>query len=204
MGLKLLFLNWWTPNFIIRKEVANVSEQTSSALQTLLAKYAPQESPVYSEEPSARKISEQRANMAQTHRELVEKLETVLGRKEAVKLGRDALFDVGRRLGEETRHKLGVSDNPEDLEKAAKILYRILGIDFTLKWQDSTHAIAVINRCALADRYSALTCEVLSATDEGVIRGLQPNVKMHFEEYITSGCKNCKAAIHFNKQENKQ
>ncbi len=139
--------------------------------------------------------------MAQTHRELVEKLVATLGHEEAVKLGREALFSVGQNLGRQTRAKLGVGDSPADLTKAAKILYRILGIDFTLQWQDGTHATAVINRCALAEQYSALTCEVLSATDEGVIRGLQPNVEMHFEQYLTGGCKNCIAKITFNQKE---
>jgi hypothetical protein len=200
MGLKLLFLNFWTPNFLIQRELSDVSEQTISALQTLLAHYAPQEVSVYIKQPTGN-ISAMRANMAQTHKELVEKLVSTLGHEEAVKLGREALFSVGQKLGRETRSKLGVADKPSDLIKAAKILYRILGIDFTLDWQDSTHATAIINRCALADKYSALTCQILSATDEGVINGLQPNVNMKFEQYLTSGCADCKAKIHFKTEE---
>ena len=112
------------------------------------------------------------------------------------------MFSVGVKLGKQTRSKLGVSDNPKDLTKAAKILYRVLGIEFHLEWLDNSNAKAIINRCALAEQYSKLTCEVLSATDEGVIKGLQPNVTMKFEEYMTSGCKNCRADIHFNEKEN--
>jgi hypothetical protein len=114
------------------------------------------------------------------------------------------LFLVGQRLGIETRVKLGVGDNPKDLERAAKILYRVLGIEFHLQWLDGKNANAIIDRCALAQKYSVLTCEVLSATDEGVINGLQPNVTMKFKEYMTSGCKNCRAELHFNKKENKK
>ena len=139
--------------------------------------------------------------MAQIHTELVQKLVAALGQNEAVKLGREALFSVGQNLGEQTRSKLGVGDNPKDITRAAKILYRVLGIEFRLEWINNSSAKAIINRCALAEHYSKLTCEVLSATDEGVIKGLQPNVKMQFKEYMTSGCTNCRADIHFNQKE---
>ncbi len=113
-------------------------------------------------------------------------------------------FWLGKNLGKQTRSKLGVSDNPKDLIKAAKILYRVLGIEFHLEWIDNSNATAIITKCALAEQYSKLTCEVLSATDEGVINGLQPKVTMKFKEYMTSGCKNCKADIQFNEKEIKE
>ncbi len=136
--------------------------------------------------------------MAQTHAKIVDTLEAALGHEKAVKLGREALFSVGQKVGKQTREALGVSDNPKDLERAAKILYRVLGIDFHLEWQGNSNARAIIDRCALAGQYTKLTCEVLSATDEGVINGMLPNVTMKFKEYITSGCENCKAEIHFD------
>ncbi len=140
--------------------------------------------------------------MAQNQAKLVEALEAAIGREEAIRLGREALFLVGQDIGKKTRIKLGVSDNPADLPKAAKILYRVLGIDFHLERINNSRAQAIIDRCALAEQYSKLTCQVLSATDEGVIKGLQPNVTMKFKEYMTSGCKNCKADIQFNEKEN--
>jgi len=201
MGLRLYFLYWWTPNYIIKRELRNVSSQTTEALKTLVAAYAPQEV-VATEQQFATGISEQRAMMAQTHAKLVETLEAAVGHEKAVALGRESLFAVGVTLGKQTRGKLGVGDNPKDLIRAAKILYRILGIEFKMEWLDDSNAVAIINRCALAEQYSKLTCEVLSATDEGVIKGLQPNVTMQFAEYMTSGCKNCMANIHFNQKEN--
>ena len=139
--------------------------------------------------------------MAQTHAKLVETLEAALGHEKAVALGREALFAVGEELGKQTSSRLGVGKSSGDLNRAAKILYRVLGIDFRLEWRDESNAKAIISRCALAEHYSKLTCEVLSATDEGVIKGLQPNVTMRFTEYLTSGCKNCSANIHFNSKE---
>ena len=142
--------------------------------------------------------------MAKKQEELVAALELALGHDEAVQLGRETLFAVGQEIGKQTRSKLGVSDNPADLTKAAKILYRVLGIEFDLQWSDRSNAKATIYRCALAQKYSKLTCEVLSATDEGVINGLQPNVTMKFTQYMTNGCKNCSANIQISKEEKSQ
>jgi hypothetical protein len=196
-------LGWWTPKYVISRELENISNQTTTALEALLSKYAIKEVNVKNEkQQQATSIQQQRATMAQTQSKLVEALEAAIGRKEAVRLGREALFLVGQDIGKQTHIKLGVSDNPKDLIKAAKILYRVLGIEFHLEWLDNSNAKAIIDRCALAEQYSKLTCEVLSATDEGVIKGLQPNVTMKFEEYMANGCKACIANIHFSEKEN--
>ncbi len=198
MGLRLRILSWWTPNYILQKELANVSNQTTTALKMLLQS-APTENST--ETQKAKNIQAQRAAMAQTHVKLVEVLVTKLGYEKAVTEAREALFLVGESLGKQARSSLGVGDSPQDMTRAAKILYRVLGIDFHLEWIDDTHATAVIDHCALAQQYSKLTCEVLSATDEGVIKGLQPNVTMKFKEYLTSGCNNCRANIQFGHEE---
>jgi hypothetical protein len=202
VGLRLLILDWWTPKYIIRKELANVSDLTTSALQSIVAQYAHPELAANTKHRTSTSIKEQRANMAQTHVKLVEKLEAAFGHEKAVTLGREALFLAGENLGKQTRSRLGVGDSSNDLTKAAKILYRVLGIEFHIEWLDKSNAKVVIDRCALAEHYSTLTCEVLSATDEGVIKGLQPNAKLQFKEYMTSGCKNCRADIHFKEKEN--
>jgi hypothetical protein len=199
LGFRLFFLGLWTPKSLIRRELENISKQTTAALTELIPKDALKDVEIKLSEAG---LLQKEASMAQTHVKLVEALETAFGRDEAVKRARAVLFEVGKNLGRETRGKLGVGDNPKDLEKAAKILYRVLGIEFHLKWLDSANATAIIDHCALSKQYSALTCQVLSATDEGVISGLYPNVTMQFKEYMTSGCQNCRADIHFNKKEN--
>jgi hypothetical protein len=201
MGLRLQFLYWWTPSFVIKRELGNLSCQTTDALQRLLTVYAIEQIIPNNQPLASKNIKEQRAVMAQTHTKMVEALAAVVGHDKAVALGRESLFAVGINLGKETKSKLGVDENPNDLIKASKILYRILGIDFHLEWQDSSNAVAVIERCALSEKYSKLTCEVLSATDEGVIAGLQPNVEMKFQEYITGGCPNCRANLNFKQKE---
>ncbi len=201
MGLRLLFLYWWTPRYVIRRELAEVSNQTTMALQSLIKKYAPREPILQTKQEVSTSIEEQRLNMAQTHVKMVETLQNAVGHEKAVELGRAALFSVGENLGKQSRIKLGVGNNQADLIKAAKILYRILGITFSIEMVDNSNAKVTINHCALAKKYSQLTCEILSATDEGVIKGLQPNVRLQFSQYMTSGCENCKANIYFKIKE---
>ena len=201
MGLRLRLLSWWTPKYIIRRELAYVSDHTTIAIESLLAKYRSTEFAAATKQQMPVSLEQQRANMAQTHAKLVETLEAELGHEKAVTLCRETLFSIGESLGIQTRSRLGVGNNPKDMIEAAKILYRIFGIEFHIKWLDKSKATLIIDRCALAEHYSKLTCEVLSATDEGIIQGLQPNAKMLFKEYMTSGCKNCRADIHFNEKE---
>jgi hypothetical protein len=204
MGLRLQLLYCWTPKYVIKRELTTLSDKTTDTLQKLLTTYAPQQIEPNNQSLASYDIKEQRAGMAQTHARLVEALTAAVGHDRAVALGREALFAIGVQLGKQTRSKLGVGENPKDLIKASKILYRILGIDFHIEWQDESNAVAIIERCALSEHYSKLTCEVLSATDEGVIAGLQPNVEMKFQEYITGGCANCRANINFKHKETNQ
>jgi hypothetical protein len=74
-------------------------------------------------------------------------------------------------------------------------MYHVLGITFNVEWLGPNQALLTVDRCALAKNYSKLTCEVLSATDEGVVNGLNSNIIMKFEKMITDGCKVCTAKI---------
>ncbi len=93
MGLRLLLLYWWTPNYIIQRELRAVSKQTTEALKTLISSYAPQELPL-TEQQSPMTLKGQRANMAQTHAKMVEALETAVGHEKAVALGRESLLQL--------------------------------------------------------------------------------------------------------------
>jgi hypothetical protein len=200
MGLKLRMLSWWTPNYIIRRELEYVADHTTGALESLLPNCKKEKDVSNSIKQNSSNIKVQRENMADTHTKLVKALEVEFGHEKAVSLGREKLFSLGEGLGKLTRNRLGVGDNPKDTIEAAKILYRIFDIDFHLEWFNESSATLIIDRCSLAEHYSPLTCEVLSATDEGIIHGLLPSSKMKFKEYITSGCKTCKASIHFDQR----
>ncbi len=65
-------------------------------------------------------------------------------------MGREALFKVGIQLGRKNRERLGVGDSPRDLVKAAKIMYRVLGIDFSVEWLGPEQGILTVDRCAFS------------------------------------------------------
>jgi predicted ArsR family transcriptional regulator len=202
LGLKLLFLSWWTPKYVIKREIGHVEALTNDALEALLNKSSPnntKEEKSKKEAFSYGSVEQRRDAMAFKHTNLVNSLAEVLGKEEAIRLGREAMFKVGEKLGSETCRKLGVGNSIQDLIRAAKILYRVLGIEFEVQLRNPNNAILIVNRCALAAKYSELTCQVLSATDEGTIRGLNKSMNMVFTEKITSGQPKCKATITLRK-----
>ncbi|MCW4030715.1 MAG: hypothetical protein NWE92_13855 [Candidatus Bathyarchaeota archaeon] len=193
MGLRLTLLDWWTPNWVINRELARMDSKTTIALKELIKNNTPL-SVEAAEPPMVGNLPERRNAMAKRHKELVQKLAGAIGKDQAILLGRKTLFKVGQELGAETRRRLGVK-NANDLVKAANIMYRVLGIEFHAHWVSKYHAVVTVNRCALAAVYSELTCQVLSAADEGVVNGLVPTVTMHFKEMLTGGCNSCHAEI---------
>jgi hypothetical protein len=70
----------------------------------------------------------------------------------------------------------------------------VLGIDFEVK-NTEKGIVLVVNRCQLAGHYSPDTCLVLSATDEGVVQGLNPHLSMRFHKRMAAGSPCCLAPI---------
>jgi hypothetical protein len=195
MGVKLTFLSLWTPKFIINRELEKVSKITTQSLKEILRIYAPKTSIKDDVLKTVGGIEGKRDAMGKQHAILVNALVEALGEETAVKMGRETMFKVGKQLGSQNRNRLNVGNSKSDLIKAAKIMYRVLGIDFNVDWLGPEQADLVVHRCALAKNYSKVTCEVLSATDEGVVNGLNPNLTMKFDKTITSGCNACTARI---------
>lgn len=196
VSLKLLLASTWLPSFVVKGELDRVSAQTTDALRSLLDDVAPDELGKVSEEikvPSG-SVDERRAAMVSNHNVLLKALIHGVGRDKAVEVGRKTLFRVGVRMGEETRKRLGVGNSINDIVMAAKVLYRVLGIGFIVHGGGGEYRIEV-HRCALSAHYSEQTCAVLSAVDEGVVRGLNPLASMRFESKITSGFPTCLASV---------
>jgi len=195
-SLRLRLASFWLPEWSLKGQLEKVSELTTGALETLLADRAPMAAARLhsSMRPVVGNLTECRAAMAWNHNALVESLVNEIGEKETFNLGRQSLFEVGLTIGGESRRLLGVGDDTGDLIRAAKTLYRVLGISFTVESQGDGLEI-VVRRCALSNYYSERACMVLSAVDEGVIRGLNPRVGMKFERMITSGFPTCIARI---------
>ena len=193
MSIRLKIASLWFPEFILKRELSNIAIKTTEALISILKQHIPINN--YEKELFLKgTLDERRIIMTKTHNYLIQELIDVLGYEEAVRIGRDALFQVGYRLGREARGKLGVGNSFQDLEIAAKILYRILGIDFKIE-NKKGNIIMIVKRCELSKNYSPEACIVLSATDEGVVSGLNENINMQFKERITEGGYRCMACI---------
>jgi hypothetical protein len=196
VSLRLLLASVWLPSYVQKSEVDRVAATTTDALRSVLEQVAPRELQKISMQikASTGSIEKRRAVMAANHSLLLKALSDGVGHDRAVELGRETLFKVGISLGEESRKRLGVGDSTEDLLMAARVMYSVLGISLTVKEEGGDHRIEV-HRCALSEHYSELTCTVLSAVDEGVVRGLNSRASMSFERRITSGFPTCKARI---------
>jgi len=196
MSIKLKLASLWLPNFILKKELDNVAKNTINGLNNVMKKYTPWRMEEITKENEILRgnCEERRAIMAKAHNNRVKILIEELGYGNAVQIARRVMFEVGYGLGQETRRKLGVGNGFKDLELAAKILYKILGIEFKIENRGG-NMIMVVNRCALSKYYSPEACMVLSAADEGVVHGLNENISMEFKERITEGASECMACI---------
>ncbi len=222
MGLKLFLASWLTSERVLGQMLDRVAETTTKALDGLLAKEAagaagagPGRSaaaapprgvdappgattppgPTPTPREAGNGLEARRAAMASGHEARVKALIAAIGRERAIAVGREALFAAGESLGREARERLGVVGGSGDLKTAATLLYRALGIHFELEELGDGTLVMRVDRCALADRYSADACEILSAADEGVMHGLDPSRRMRFEQRMTAGHPCCIARI---------
>lgn len=198
MGLRLRLAAAWTPEATLLRELARVEEATVRGLDALLASHAPgaleairaEEAPV-----PGRGLGPRRAAMAQAHTARVEALVEAVGRDKAVEQGRAAMREAGVGLGKDARARLGAGESVDDLVLAARVMYRVLGIDFRVERASPDSAVLRVSRCALSDWYTEDACLVMSATDEGVVRGLSPAIAMTFSRRIACGSAECEAEI---------
>jgi hypothetical protein len=197
MSLRLAFAALWTPKRVLEEMLGRVEESTVAALDGLLEKHSPGALAAIraAERAPGTGLPARRAAMAVAHDARVKALIDALGRERAVSEAREALFAAGVALGREARARLGLGEGSRDFERAARILYRALGIDFTLERLEGGVVAMRVHRCALAEHYTAGACAVLSAADEGVVRGLDPTLAMRFERRMTDGGAECVARI---------
>ena len=111
-------------------------------------------------------------------------------RAEAERRLRESAYDLGQRL----RKDLGVRSRA-DVMRSARLLYRLLGIDF----QGTEDGTIIIPKCFFAETYSARTCDLISALDEGLLAGLAGGGTLVFSERITENRPCCRARFGFLK-----
>jgi hypothetical protein len=200
MSLRLAFLSWYTPAGVLAKELDGIALRTTEALEALSGVMSDAPRQNWQGRTTASTIDQRRGEMARIHNAQVEGLIRTMSRDEAIRGGRERMYQVGLGLGREVRGRLGVGDELADVLRAARIMYRVLGIEFQVE-ANGDRATMLVNRCDLSRHYSADACVVLSATDEGVVAGLSGAMSMRFEERITSGAERCRAVITIGGQE---
>jgi hypothetical protein len=197
MNARLAAASLWLPPWTVRRELERVAAATTSVLDSLLDQHLPGalEAIRRDELPQCGSLPRRRDALAAAHTVRVARLAELLGREAGIGEARRALFDAGVTLGKEAQQRLKVGYNRHDLLRAARILYRVLGIRFRAEWKTSDEAIVRIDRCALARGYSPEACLALSATDAGVVAGLWPGARLEFDERITEGKEACIARL---------
>lgn len=199
MGFKLRILSFWTPECLLKKGLDELAVSTIKGLELLLeekAKNSMLRMPYSYGDNIILKgdLKNRRIEMCRSHNKLVKTLITVFGYDKAIELGREAMFQEGFSLGLKFKKILGVGNSLEDLIRAARILYNVLGIEFCIEERES-NVVMIVNHCSLAEYYDSDTCMILSAADEGVIQGLNSDIKIKFIQKITEGCNKCIASI---------
>lgn len=197
MGLRLRFLSWWTPEGFKKRGLDELANSTIHGLENVLITETSKDTPYkrrYKKIILKGKLAEKRSSMTKIHNKLVETMINTMGHDKAIKEGREAMFKEGFSLGQKFKGTLGVGNSLDDLIRAAKILYNVLSIEFTIEENDGK-MVMIVNHCSLAEYYTSQTCQVLSAADEGVVQGLNPSIKMHFTKIITEGAPCCLASL---------
>ena len=96
------------------------------------------------------------------------------------------------RIGTTFRELFGVRTR-RDAMGAARLLYRMIGIDF----HGTSEGEITISRCAFDRFYSARTCRVMASFDEGILAGLAGEGSLVFAGRLTDGHPFCEARFEF-------
>ena len=194
MNPKLRLLSYWMPEYLLNPLIDRIAESTINCLNQLLKNNGINEENYIEEVPMQGRLRERREIMATSQNIRLKKLIETIGYTEASEISRKALYKVGLKLGNEAREQLNVNDNLTDLTSAARILYHVLGIKFDITQKDN-EIFLTVKKCALAEYYTLETCKIISAVDEGVIQGLNPDYNMNFTEWMTGDSCECRANI---------
>lgn len=85
-------------------------------------------------------------------------------------------------------------DNMEDVMKTAKLIYKILKIDF----KSDQNGEVLIKQCYFSSFYSSQVCKLISSLDEGLMEGLSEGT-FRFSQRITEGKACCMAHLSFDR-----
>ena len=191
MNIKLFLMDIGIPEFVLINELEQTSNITNRCIINLLERYSIPKPDVDTKLKGT--LEEQRLIMANNHNVCLNSLIELLGFDEALIVGRKELFEAGYMMGCDIKKRLKVK-NVNDTLIAARIIYKVLGINFTVE-KNGKNMILKIKSCQLAALYSVETCKIMSAVDEGVLKGLNDKMEMEFITRITEGAEECTACI---------
>jgi predicted ArsR family transcriptional regulator len=100
-----------------------------------------------------------------------------------------------RRLGARCRAGLRLRTT-EDAMAAARLLYRLLGIDL----RGNGRGEITVRRCPFSEVYRADVCRLVSALDAGLLAGLSGGARLEFTQRITDGAPCCLARLRPRRQ----
>jgi len=202
MSFRLKVASAMATRSLLERELGRVAEMTTAELDGMVEEHAPGALDALRSEdrPMEGDLEAKRRAMADAQRRRVAALVDAMGEDAAVEEGRRRMGPVGERLGSEARKRLGVDTSMEDLVAAARFLYKVLGIDFTVEEHRDTSVTLHIQRCGLSEGYDGVTCRLMSATDEGMVRGLNPAARLEFRHRLTEGASECVADIELRRE----
>jgi hypothetical protein len=191
MSIKLFLMSIWIPKFVLNKELEQTSDILNKQINDLMERYSISKPHIDNQLKGS--MEERRLIMANNHEILLNCIIERLGFEKALKVCREELFKAGYKMGCDTKKRLKVK-NIEDSIVAARIIYKVLGINFIVE-EKGKDIVLRIKSCELSASYSQRTCEIMSAVDEGVIMGLNDKMSMKFINKITEGADECTACI---------
>ena len=173
MNLALKLLNIYIPSYVRKSGLKQLFKATAEAFECAVPDI---------QGLSANESLRQYALFTQSQ---VEKLIRSGTDIESVK---KRLFHNAYQLGEKYSKKFRIQALDEVM-KLARILYRIIGIDF----HGNVQGEIIINRCYFSKFYSNQVCQVMSAMDKGVLAGLANRGELIFSSRITENQSCCQA-----------
>lgn len=179
MSLRLFLLNIFLPHKLKEETMRELFEVTARAFQV---------SPPVLDGLRFNDVLQTYANFTRTA------AEQQIGGREDVASVKKRLHDGAFGIGERIRNELRVRSR-EDALKAARLLYRAIGIDFLCSKVDEV----LIRRCYFSHFYSCEVCWIISSLDEGLIAGLTDGGRLWFVSRITEGDNFCLGEINFGK-----
>ena len=191
MSFRLKVASVMATRSLLERELGRVAEMTTAELDGMVEEHAPGTLDALRSEdrPMEGDLEAKRRAMADAQRRRVAALVDAMGEDAAVEEGRRRMGPVGERLGSEARKRLGVDTSMEDL-----------GIEFTAEEHRDTSVTLHIQRCGLSEGYDGVTCRLMSATDEGMVRGLNPAARLEFRHRLTEGASECVADIELHRE----